>query len=772
MQQTRQDSAQSSPSIQEIMDLALSLNKAENTDEILLELINTVLDVCRAERGSVFAISHQTNELFSKVKVGEKIQEIRVPISRRSIAGYTAETGQIVNLSDAYSEEEVARYPGLKFDDSWDKRTGFRSRSILSAPLQYKDTGLMGVIQIINSDQSKVFTKKDEGVLKSVASALAVAFFNQRRVKKKKNKFDLLLRENVISSGDLKKVLEQVEKEPNHPILGDAVSVLVNEFNVAKSLMGASLAEFYQTEFVEFSSSITIPPEFMKRLNEKYLRKQFWVPLAKEGDTITILTDDPSNLTKNRDIMSAVPSGKHVFHVGLREDILKFIDQATGKARSGIQVSSKISSIFDSVEDVEDHVQTAEAEEEEDLIRENAPVVVKTINKIVQEAFEKKVSDIHIEPQPDRKPAIIRFRRDGVCAPFTEIPNNFVRSLVNRIKIMSKLKLDERRIPQSGKIKLKHGDQDVELRVEVTPTVGGHEDVVLRVLASGKPLPLDKLNFSQANEKKTVELISQPYGIFLVVGPTGSGKTTTLHSVLGYLNQPDKKIWTAEDPVEITQAGIRQVQVNPNIKPIPFNFATAMRSFLRADPDIIMVGEMRDRETAGIAIEASLTGHLVLSTLHTNSAPETITRLLEMDMNPINLADAVLGILAQRLVRTLCPKCKEEKKADDEDLERIRTMYGEEFIHELGLDGQQEITLFQPKGCYACNLTGYSGRTGIHELLVGSSDVKRMIRTGASANEIKEQGLKEGMRTLRMDGIKKVLRGQTDLAQVVRVCIE
>ena len=301
------------------------------------------------------------------------------------------------------------------------------------------------------------------------------------------------------------------------------------------------------------------------------------------------------------------------------------------------------------------------------------------------------------------------------------------------------------------------------------PTVGGQEDVVLRVLASGKPLTLGKMNFSGVNYDRLLELIAQPYGILLVVGPTGSGKTTTLHSVLGHLNTPDRKIWTAEDPVEITQEGIRQVQVNPNIKPVPLTFASAMRSFLRADPDIIMVGEMRDRETAHIAIEASLTGHLVLSTLHTNSAPETITRLLEMDVNPINLSDAVLGILAQRLVRTLCPKCKEEYRPAEDELRTIRKEYGPGPADEIDLAGRP---LFRPTGCFHCNLTGYSGRTGIHELLVGTKGVKQLIRRGGSVEELRSQGLGEGMRTLKMDGIQKVLEGQTDLAQVLRVCIE
>jgi type II secretory ATPase GspE/PulE/Tfp pilus assembly ATPase PilB-like protein len=309
----------------------------------------------------------------------------------------------------------------------------------------------------------------------------------------------------------------------------------------------------------------------------------------------------------------------------------------------------------------------------------------------------------------------------------------------------------------------------IELRVATIPTSGGNEDVVMRILAASKPLPLERMGFSERNLREFKAILSKPYGICLVVGPTGSGKTTTLHSGLGYINTEDMKIWTAEDPVEITQAGLRQVQVHPKID---FTFAVAMRAFLRADPDVIMVGEMRDHETAATGIEASLTGHMVLSTLHTNSAPETITRLLDMEIDPFNFADALLGILAQRLIRTLCKECKEPYNPTQEEFAELMQEYGLEWWDKLGIKYSPDFRLHRPKGCAKCNNTGYKGRMGIHELLVATDEMKRMIQKREPIEKMRQQAIQDGMRTLLQDGIEKVVAGHSDFKQVRAVCMK
>jgi type II secretory ATPase GspE/PulE/Tfp pilus assembly ATPase PilB-like protein len=291
----------------------------------------------------------------------------------------------------------------------------------------------------------------------------------------------------------------------------------------------------------------------------------------------------------------------------------------------------------------------------------------------------------------------------------------------------------------------------------------------MRILAASKPLHLDKMGFAEKNLARFKEILQKPYGICLVVGPTGSGKTTTLHSALGFINTEDMKIWTAEDPVEITQKGLRQVQVQPKID---FTFAAAMRSFLRADPDVIMVGEMRDHETAAIGIEASLTGHLVFSTLHTNSAPETITRLLDMDIDPFNFADALLGIMAQRLIRVLCAKCKEGYHPTEEEWDEIMEVYGRDYFPQLGIKYSPETTLYKPKGCPACNNSGYKGRMGVHELLVGSDEIKRAVQRRAPIDELRNLAMEQGMRTLLQDAMEKSLKGITDMKQARAIAVK
>jgi type II secretory ATPase GspE/PulE/Tfp pilus assembly ATPase PilB-like protein len=364
--------------------------------------------------------------------------------------------------------------------------------------------------------------------------------------------------------------------------------------------------------------------------------------------------------------------------------------------------------------------------------------------------------------------------------PYIEVPAHFRQALVTRLKIMCDLDISERRKPQDGKIKFKkYGPLDIELRVATIPSAGGVEDVVMRILAAGEPIPLEKLGLTPHNKENLEKTVSKPYGLFYVCGPTGSGKTTTLHSVLKFLNTPDTKIWTAEDPVEITQKGLRQVQVN---KKAGIDFALVMRAFLRADPDIIMVGESRDKETVSMGVEASLTGHLVFSTLHTNSAPESITRLLDMGMDPFNFADALLGILAQRLAKRLCD-CKEayfpEQRGDQVVHRRIRRgpaphaglegrpgRRGPEAVRGVGRELRRRwpLRLYRAVGCDKCNKTGYKGRVGLHELLIAEDDIKKLIQERARVAEIFVAASPTD--ALKMDGMEKIMMGLTAQASV------
>lgn len=410
-------------------------------------------------------------------------------------------------------------------------------------------------------------------------------------------------------------------------------------------------------------------------------------------------------------------------------------------------------------------------------IAESDNTLVQLVNKMILDAYTDGISDIHIETYPGKKNTRVRFRKDGTLADYLEIPFNFRDAIISRIKIMAQLDISTRRKPQDGKIDFQHfGPAKLELRVATIPTTGGLEDIVMRVLAPAKPVPVENLGLAPDILASLKLQMERPYGLILVCGPTGSGKTTTLHSLLGYINTPARKIWTAEDPVEITQPGLRQVQVNSNIG---WTFANAIRSFLRADPDVIMVGEMRDQETTKIGIEASLTGHLVLSTLHTNTAPESVVRLLDLGMDPFNFADALLAVLAQRLAKTLCVKCKQAYTPDAAELDELLGEFVEGTTLEAGdilkqwqkaYAKKDTFTLYKATGCKQCSHTGYRGRLGLHELMMVTPAIKRLIQTRAPLSELQPEAISNGMRTLKQDGITKVLQGLTDISQVRSVC--
>jgi type II secretory ATPase GspE/PulE/Tfp pilus assembly ATPase PilB-like protein len=510
------------------------------------------------------------------------------------------------------------------------------------------------------------------------------------------------------------------------------------------------------------------------------------LPLLLRGGRLIVAVEDPSRPEVLDDIEFA--SQTKLVPVLARANLLPAaIAKAYERigANTGASMDAAPPAEFDSEEagkllaTLEQQQAPDSGERDESSIEQSDNSLVRLINSMIAEAQNQGVSDIHIECQPGRDKVKIRFRKDGALRPYMELPHTYRSAMIARIKIMCDLDISERRKPQDGKInfgKFVPGSR-LELRVATIPTANGLEDAVLRLLASAKPIPLDGLGLSPNNLRDVKTASQRPYGMLLCVGPTGSGKTTTLHSVLGYINQPDRKIWTAEDPVEITQAGIRQVQVNPKID---WTFAKALRAFLRADPDVIMVGEIRDGETAKMAVEASLTGHLVMSTLHTNSAVETVTRLLDMGMDPFNFADSLLGVLAQRLVRRLCSKCVQAQEATPLQVEELLADYMHAFgdsesrpkpddvlagwKQRFAKDGK--LMFHWAKGCPHCDDSGLRGRAGLHELLVVSREIRRLIQTGARPDQLLRTALGENLRTLRQDGIDKVWAGATTIEEV------
>jgi type II secretory ATPase GspE/PulE/Tfp pilus assembly ATPase PilB-like protein len=753
-----------------LTNIANQINSAESIPHILMTLKDKILELLDAERLTIYAIDTKNQELYSLQKSGDAPKEIRVPKSFASIAGFTALSRKTINIKDAYDPADLQRFhANLRFDQRWDKSTGFRTKAVLAVPILFEKY-LLGVVQLINKSHGVAFTAQDEDAAEEIARILGIAFYNQHRVTRqtKPSKFGVLIDKGVVSEKDLEAAVSNARMNNI-----SVEKVLLDDYNVPREELGRSLSAYYSTPWFNYDGTRIIPDDLKDRVSADIWKKHSAAPVERRPGVLVVAVEDPQDLTRLDGIRAMNLAPRYEFQVAMKHDILAYIAASYGEQ---IQQDGSTSEgadwakILDSLGEGEKvELDDQERNPNEPEIDETDSGVVKLANQMIIEAFAKGASDIHIEPDGPRNPCTIRLRIDGECEKFMEVPGAHRNALVQRLKIMAKLDISEKRKPQDGKIRFKYSKGTIELRVATIPTANQNEDVVMRILAASKPLPLDKMGFSERNLTAFKTLLGKPYGIALVVGPTGSGKTTTLHSALGFINTVDMKIWTAEDPVEITQKGLRQVQVHPKID---FTFAAAMRSFLRADPDVIMVGEMRDHETAAIGIEASLTGHLVFSTLHTNSAPETITRLLDMNIDPFNFADALLGIMAQRLIRVLCAKCKEGYNPSPEEFEEIIEAYGYDYWSGTGITYSPELMLYRPKGCPQCNNSGYKGRMGVHELLVGSDEIKKAIQHKATIEEMRRTAMGQGMRTLLQDAIEKAFKGITDIKQARAVAVK
>jgi len=760
------------------------IHATADIDEIMLELSQDVCTLFNADRLTIYSVSEDKTSIVSKIKTGlNSFKDLKLPIAEQSIAGYVGLSKKIVNIQDVYDEAELKTHAtGLKFLQEVDKRTGYRTKQMLVAPIVDSQTSdLLGVVQIINNKGGVPFSQVAEEGIKGLVETLGIAF-NQRQKPEHvvKSKYDHLVADAVLSVAEFDLATRSARRKGLN-----IEEVLQHEFQVKQAAIGQALSKFFGVPYEPFKNDRIKPLDLLKNLKRDYIEQNQWVPIEEGKDGILILAMDPEQIKSSRVVNNVFPKGKLIYRVTTIQEFKQTLDQFYGAIDGD---SSTVSELLSGLDDGEDGVEVSS----EDLNAATDNELVKLVNKIIVDAYHQGASDIHIEPRPGKEKTMVRFRKDGSLAPYIEVPASYRNALCARIKIMCDLDISERRKPQDGKIKFKkYGPLDIELRVATIPSAGGVEDIVMRILAAGEPIPLESLGILPKNLERLKNVVEKPYGLFFVCGPTGSGKTTTLHSVLKHLNTPDTKIWTAEDPVEITQKGLRQVQIN---RKAGLDFATIMRAFLRADPDIIMVGEMRDKETVSIGIEASLTGHLVFATLHTNSAPESITRLLDMGMDPFNFADALLGILAQRLGKRLCSNCKQEYTPKPEEMKALLTEYCQELLNtqafkmdakssyelvykewiELYAEDKQKGTfkLYKPVGCEKCGNTGYKGRVGLHELLTGSDAVKKLIQEHARVAEILATGLDEGMLTLKMDGIQKVLQGITDMKQIRSVCIK
>jgi type II secretory ATPase GspE/PulE/Tfp pilus assembly ATPase PilB-like protein len=758
------------------------IHDTDNLDQLMLEVSADICKLFNADRMTLYAVNEDRSAIVSKIKTGlNTSKDLKLPISAQSLAGFAAFSKKLLNIADVYDEEDLRRiHPTLNFLKEVDKRSGYRTKQMLVVPITH-GSDLYGVLQVINNKSDQPFGDLDlEGasqLCKTLATAIRQRVLKAEEEQRRKiTRYDGLVVSGALTAQQLQVCEQQARAE------GKSVEqLLLEQHAVSLAQIGLSLARFFGVAYEPAKATRLRVDTLHDKLKREFIEQQQWIPLEETPDGLAIICIDPEAVRGSRVAAQIYPrSAKFVYRVTTHTEFDLALNQLYGAQATSGSIDQMLADLSPADEEGsnDDSLESAAADNE----------LVKFVNKVITDAFSQRASDIHIEPQPGKEKTGIRFRIDGTLMPYVEVPAHFRQAMVTRLKIMCDLDISERRKPQDGKIKFKkYGPLDIELRVATIPSAGGVEDVVMRILAAGEPIPLEKLGLTSHNRERVEKTVSKPYGLFYVCGPTGSGKTTTLHSILKFLNTPDTKIWTAEDPVEITQKGLRQVQIN---KKAGIDFALVMRAFLRADPDIIMVGESRDKETVSMGVEASLTGHLVFSTLHTNSAPESIVRLLDMGMDPFNFADALLGILAQRLAKRLCD-CKQSYAPDSAELKSFIAEYSDDLRHTqawkddpggevqklyeawteaYGKDGQ--LHFYKAVGCDRCNQTGYKGRLGLHELMIADDAAKKLIQERARVADLFASALAAGMRTLKMDGMEKIMMGLTDLKQVRSVCIK
>ena len=720
-----------------------ALLKSAVLDDLYHKIPGEMASLLGADSLRFFRRDPLTDELYTRAAEGKKVRETRVSFDPSSVVGYAAMTRK---TSFAWKRD-----PTLNV-----------KRYVVAVPVLVSGD-LAGVMElthgakdaVIDEERLKIFNELVLLVGKRLQEILAESV--------RATPYDYLLQSGLVTGEGLRKARDLAAKENR-----SLEHILLTKCGIDKTALGRSLAEHFEVPFSPSPGERPVAPDLLRKFSPEFLRTHAILPVGWKGDQVEVIVVNPHNLTLVDDISRSLGTEKLSLIVAVREDILTALDKLVAPNAPPTEKREKSNG-----DEEAEWEPLAVDEGGFDLAQNQNQTIdsrtIRLVNDTIQAAVDRGASDIHLETTPAGG-LFIRFRVDGICHDYLQVQEACARPVVSRLKIMAQLNIAEHRLPQDGKIRLKDKrGRKTDLRVAIMPTHGGYEDVVLRLLPEYQVLKLDEVGLEQENLERLRRVIEQPHGIALCVGPTGSGKTTTLHAALAHVKGPTMKIWTAEDPIEITQEGVRQVQMHSQIG---LTFDRALRAFLRLDPDVVMIGEIRDRETADAAVEASLTGHLVLSTLHTNSAPETVTRLLEMGLDPFTFGSSLLGVLAQRLVRRICDKCAESYSPSADEFQELRAQFGDNVRFDALKIDRKRVTLSRGRGCEACFSTGYRGRVGIHELLIVSPALRKLIQQKGQADAIGKLGREGGMTTLKQDGIRKILKGKTDLKEVMSITLE
>ena len=717
-------------------------------DEITTSVAAQIAKQLGAAAVRIYLRDALTDELHCPVPTAKGLREIRVPPDATSVVGYAA-------MTNTRAFAWMGDLPNRRY--------------VVAVPMA-GDSDSMGVIEMIHSQPNVVFDEPSIQSFDAIAGLVAARLKVATNVTVRRTPYDHLLKSKYVTQDQLRDARGRASGG------GRSVEAELLAGGVDKTALGKSLSEHFGKPFVANPEGLPVDTELIRRFPAHFLKSSSVLPVALKGRSLEVVVANPRNLTLQDDLSRQLGGVQLAISVGVREDIVAALEKALPAEAAPAAAPEPqpepepmpaplVASGVSGGRDWE--LEEARPGRGNEGVKIDSGTI-RLVNETIRAAIDSGASDIHFESL-DKGGLIIRLRVDGILHDHQTIKEAVSRPVVSRLKIMAELDIAEHRLPQDGKIRMRDSSgKRTDIRVAVMPTNNSLEDIVLRVLPQQAELPLKDIGMMPENLERFRKAIEQPHGIVLCVGPTGSGKTTTLHAAIGHLKNPEVKIWTAEDPVEITQDRIRQVQVHPKIG---FTFERALRSFLRLDPDIIMIGEIRDRETADAAIEASLTGHLVLSTLHTNSAPETVTRLLEMGLDPFSFGDALMAVLAQRLVRKLCTACKETYTASSQEVDSLRTHYGDPGAFDALNFDRKKLTLSKAVGCKACFKSGYKGRAGIHELLVVTPEIRSLVQKRAEATQIRTAGKATGMLLLKQDGIRKVMQGMTDLHEVMVTCL-